>query len=146
MSAPTLIIAGFELPQESRLDLQQTFERVDGGCAQRRRAGGAWFSMEAWTRWSTTISGGGFVPAPLLSIPRGVPFELHSVAPLALWPGEDLPPGWSARTDWPETSFTSRLGVEIRLVYPILMVASAQGARMVVGSSTPQWELACEEV
>lgn len=146
MSAPTLIIAGFALQQESRLDFQQTFERVDGGCSQRRMAGGALFSMEAWSRWATTISGTGFVPAPLLSIRRGEPFELHSVAPIALKPGEDLPAGWAARTDWPETTFTSRLGVEIRLVYPILTVATAAGARLVVGGSSPSWELACEEV
>lgn len=146
MGAPTLIIAGFELQQESRLDFQQTFERVDGGASSRRLAGGALFSMQHWERWATTVSGSGYVPAPLLSIRRGEPFELHSVAPIALKPGEDLPAGWAARTDWPEKTFTSRLGVEIRLVYPILTVASALGARLVVGGTYPQWEIACEEV
>lgn len=146
MSAPTLIIAGFEFPQESRLDFQQTFERVGGGATSRRMSGGALFTMESWERWSTTISGGGYVPAPLLSIKRGVPFEIHSVQPISLKPGEDLPNGWAARTDWPEETFISRLGVEIRLIYPILTVKSAAGARLVIGGSKPQWELTGEEV
>lgn len=145
MSAPTLIIAGFEFPQESRLDFQQTFERVDGGSTSRRMGSGSLFTMESWERWTTTISGGGYVPAPLLSIRRGIPFELHSVSPISLQPGEDLPAGWSARTDWPETTFTSRLGVEIRLIYPVLTVVTALGARLVTGGSKPQWELVCEQ-
>lgn len=145
MSAPTLIIAGFPLPQLARLDLQQTIERVDGGATSRRMAGGNLFTTENWERWSTTISGSGWVPAPLLSIPRGIPFVLHSVATVSLRPGEDLPTGWSERTDWPGSVIEDPDGVEIRLVYPVMTVCSAAGARLIVGGNSPQWELVCEQ-
>lgn len=146
MSAPTLIIAGFSLPQRARLEYQQTFERIDAGSASRRMSAGNLFTMTRWARWRTTISGGGWVPAPLLSIQTGVPFEVHAVAPIALRPGEQLPPTWQARTDWPESSITDELGVVIRLVYPVLTVKTLTGARLVTGSASPQWELAMEEV
>lgn len=146
MSAPVLIINGVTLPQRSRLDYQQTFERLSGGAETRRRANGAAMTMEHWERWGTTISGGGWVPPALLGIKRGVPFVVHSVFPLSLKPGESLPPGWTARTDWPEKSVTDENGVTVRLVLPILTVISPAGARMRVGGDNPQWELVCEEV
>lgn len=145
MGAPVLIINGLELPQLSRLDLQQTFEIDEGGTSDRRLANGSLFVMSNWTKWKTTLSGAGWVPAPLLSLPRGVAFELHSVAPLALSVGEALPAGWAARTDWPEKTIIDRRGVEVRLVYPILTVKTVSGARLVTGGNMPQWELVCRE-
>lgn len=145
MGAPTLIIAGVTLPQRSRLDYQQTFERLDGGATTRRLANGAAFTMQHWERWGTTISGGGWIPPALLGIQRGVPFEIHSVYPLSLKPGESLPTGWTARTDFPEQSVTDENGVTVRLVLPILTVISPLGARYVVGGANPQWEMVCEE-
>lgn len=144
MSAPTLIINGHELPQRARLDYRQTFERLPGGSSGRRMGDGSLFFMERWAKWSTTISAGGWVPAPLLSLPIGTPFEVHSVAALALRPGETLPDGWTERTDWPGKTFLDELGVEVRLVFPVLTVVTLTGARMVVGAD-PQWELAMEE-
>lgn len=146
MGAPTLIIDGVQLPQRTRLDYQQTFERVPGGITGRRLANGALFSTEHWEKWQTTISGGGWIPPALLGLKRGVPFVLHSVGVLALKPGESLPAGWSARVDWPEKSFTDELGVTTRLIYPVLTVSTLTGARLVVGGSNPQWELTMEEV
>lgn len=146
MSAPVLIINGVELTQLARLDFQQTFERLDAGSSLRRRANGAAMTMSRWERWSTSLSGSGWIPPALLSIQRGIPFTIHSVAPVALRPGEALPTNWTARTDWPETLFTDKRGVVSRLIYPILTVVSAQGARYVTGSVSPQWEMACEEV
>lgn len=145
MAAPNLIIAGINLPQLARLEFSQTFERVDGGATSRRMAAGGLFTMEHWERWKTTISGGGWVPAPLLSIRRGIAFELHSIAPIALKPGEDLPAGWSERADWPGTSITDPDGIEIRLVYPVMTVCSAAGARLIIGGNSPQWEMVCEQ-
>jgi len=145
MSAPTLIIAGVTLPQRSRLDYQQTFERLPGGATTRWLGNGAAFTMERWERWGTTISGGGWIPPALLGIKRGVPFVLHSVYPLSLKPGEPLPTGWTARTDFPEKSITDENGVTVRLVLPILNVICPLGARYVVGGANPQWEMVCEE-
>lgn len=146
MGAPTLIIAGIQIPQRSRFDLTQSFSRVDGGAASRRMGDGALFTMEAWEKWKTTISASGWIPPALLSIKRGVPFALHSIAPLALQPGELLPDGWAARTDWPEITLPAdENGVIVRLVYPILTVATLAGAQLVTGGTNPQWELVCEE-
>lgn len=146
MGAPTLIINGITLPQRARLDLQQTFERVQGGGESRRLANGGLFTMQRWRRWATTLSGSGWIPAPLLSLPIGEPFAVHSVAPLALRIGEPLPAGWAARTDWPEVAVTGELGVTVRLVYPILTVATLDGPRYMTGGDGPSWELNCEEV
>lgn len=145
MSAPVLIINGIELPQRSRLDFQQTFQRLDGGFSMRRKASGAAFSMARWERWSTMITGGGWVPPTLMSLQRGVPFAIHCVAPIALRPAESLPSGWTARTDWPEVSMTDENGVTVRLVYPIVTMITTDGVRLVTGGAEPQWELACEE-
>ncbi|MDR1995155.1 hypothetical protein [Azonexus sp.] len=144
MSAPVLIINGFELPQRSRLDYQQTFERVDGGSSSRRMASGRLFTTEHWEAWRTTISGGGWIPPALLSLRRGMPFVLHSVTTIALRPGEDLPAGWSARVDWPEHSITDERGVTVRLVFPVLTVVTRLGARLMTGGSNPSWELEME--
>lgn len=146
MGAPTLIINGITLPQRARLDLQQTFERVQGGGDSRRLASGGLFTMQRWRRWATTLSGSGWIPAPLLSLPIGEPFTLHSVAPLALRVGESLPAGWESRTDWPEVSVTDELGGTVRLVYPILTVATLDGPRYMTGGDGPSWELNCEEM
>jgi hypothetical protein len=144
MSAPVLIINGVELPQRSRLDYQQTFERVDGGANSRRMAGGRLFTTGHWEAWRTTIQGGGWIPPALLSLSRGVPFELHCVAPIALLPGEDLPAGWSARVDWPECTMIDERKVEVRLVFPVLTVVTLTGARLVTGGTNPSWELEME--
>lgn len=145
MGAPVLIIDGVELPQRSRLDYQQTYQRVAGGASMRRMASGAAFSMEHWERWQTTISGGGWIPPALLGIKRGVPFEVHCVIPITLLPGELLPDGWAARTDWPEKTITDELGVSLRLVYPIMTVITTAGARLIVGGKSAQWELVMEQ-
>lgn len=146
MAAPALIINGIELPQRARLEYKQTFERVDGGREARRMANGALFTMQHWQRWATTISGGGWVPPALLGLPIGLPFEVCAVAPLALLPGESLPDGWSARSDCPELAIVDRRGVAVRLVYPVLTVATLNGPRYVIGGAQPSWELVCEEV
>ncbi len=145
MGAPTLIINGVELPQRSRLTYQQTFERLPGGAETRRLANGAAFTMQHWERWGTTISGGGWIPPALLGIQRGVPFAIHSVYPVSLLPGQALPAGWTARSDWPEQSITDAAGVTVRLVLPILTVICPLGARYVIGGASPQWEIVCEE-
>lgn len=144
MGAPVLIINGIELPQRSRLDYQQTFERVDGGANSRRLASGRLFTTEHWEAWRTTISGGGWIPPALLALRRGIPFEVHSVAPIALMPGEDLPDSWSARADWPERSVTDERGVEVHLVFPVLTVVTRFGVRLVTGGLNPSWELEAE--
>ncbi len=146
MAAPVLIIDGIELPQRSRLDYQQTFQRLGGGATTRRMANGAPFTMEHWEKWQTTISGGGWIPPALLGLKRGVPFTVHCVAAIALKPAESLPAGWTARTDWPEKSVTDERGVTLRLVLPILTVITTSGARLVVGGRNPQWELDMETV
>lgn len=145
MGAPTLIINGIELPQESRLDYQQTFELIEGGHAARRRANGSLMTMTRWLRWRTSITAGGWIPPQLLGLPIGVPFEVHAVAPVALRPGESLPAGWVARTDWPVVTYVDRLGVDVRLVYPVLSIVTMTGARLVTGGSNPTWELSGEE-
>lgn len=143
MSTPTLIIAGMHVPIMARLKVQQTFEPL-GGSTRRRMGSGALFSMTAWRRWKTTISGSGWIPAPLLGINFDEPYEIHSVAPLAFLLGAPLPPGWSSRLDYPETQFTGPDDVTVRLIYPILTVKS-DPPRLIPGSS-PSWELVCEEI
>lgn len=145
MSAPTLIIAGLELPQESRLEYRQTFELIDAGGTSRRMANGALFTMRRWRKYRTTISGGGWIPAPLLALPLNAPFEVHAVGALALRLGESLPAGWREREDWPAIERTDRRGVVVRMVFPILTVKAPLGARYVVGGANPQWELVCED-
>lgn len=146
MAAPALIINGIALPQRARLEYRQTFERVNGGRSARRMANGALFTMSHWQRWATTISGGGWIPPALLGLQPGIPFEVHAVAPLSLLPGELLPEGWLYRSDCPELTIVDSRGVEVRLVYPVLTVATLDGPRYVVGGSKPSWELVCEEV
>jgi hypothetical protein len=143
--APGLIINGIDLPQRARLEYQQTFWLVEGGSSSRRMANGRLFTMSHWQRWATTISGGGWVPPPLLGLPIGEPFEVHAVAPVSLLPGQALPPGWTARADCPEVTTTDARGVTVRLVYPVLTVVTLTGARLVVGGGAPKWELICEE-
>lgn len=143
--APSLIINGIELPQRARLEYRQTFWLVEGGRSSRRMANGRLFTMSHWQRWATTISGGGWVPPPLLGLPIGEPFEVHSVAPVSLLPDEELPAGWAARPDCPEVTTTDGHGVTVRLVYPVLTVVTVTGARLVVGGGAPKWELVCEE-
>lgn len=144
MSSPTLIIAGIALPRESYLDLQQTFEPVDGGNSRRRMGNGALFNSTRWRRWRTSISASGWTPSPLLSINYDMPFEVHCCQPLALLPGESLPPSWQLRTDFVGGEVVHRGGVTTRLVYPILTVM-ATPPRLIPGAS-PSWELSCEEV
>lgn len=145
MSAPCLIINGIELPQQSRLSYQQTYELLEGGHTSQRRADGSLVTMSRWQRWRTSINGGGWIPPALLGLPIGVPFEVHAVAPIALMPGEVLPTGWSARTDWPESMYVDRRGVEVRIVYPILTIVTVVGARLITGGANPTWELTGEE-
>ena len=85
-------------------------------------------------------------PPALLGLQPGIPFEVHAVAPLSLLPGESLPEGWLSRSDCPELTIVDSRGVEVRLVYPVLTVATLDGPRYVVGGSKPSWELVCEEV
>lgn len=144
MGAPSLIIAGIELPQRSRLDFNQTFE-VIGGVAARRMAGGALFKISHWRRWKTTISAGGWVPPQLLTIDYDQPYTIECVEPIALAVGESLPPTWAQRSSpWGETSVTDERGVTVRLFYPILTVMS-EPPRLITGGSGPSWELVCEE-
>lgn len=145
MGAPVLIIAGHELPQRSRLDYQQTIERIDGGIEALRMGNGALLATEHFERWRSTISGSGWIPAPLLSLPRGVPFTVHCVQPIALRIDEPLPAGWSERVDWPAKTLTLERGVQVRMVYPIFTMVTMTGARLVLPGRTPQWELAMEE-
>lgn len=145
MGAPSLIIAGIELPQRSRLDFSQTFE-VIGGVVSRRMASGALFKLTHWRRWKTTISAAGWVPPQLLAVDYDQPYEIECVEPIALAVGEALPAGWTQRAaPWGETTVTDERGISVRLVYPILTVMS-EPPRLVVGSSSgPSWELVCEE-
>ena len=145
MSAPSLIIAGIELPQRARLDLTQTFEPI-GGRSARRMASGALFRMSHWQRWKTTISGGGWVPPQLLGIDYDQPYTIESVTPLSLAVGEPLPPNWGSRAaPWDEKTVTDERGVQVRLFFPILTVMS-DPPRLITGGSGPSWELVCEEV
>lgn len=143
MSMPKLIIADITLPERSRLDFQQTYEPILGG-ARRRMANGSLFSMTHWKKWKTTIRGSGWVPAPLLGIDYSSAYFVHCIEPIALRPGEDLPPGWSARTDWPEVILPADAhGVSVRLVLPILRVMSDPPTFS--PGMNPTWELICEE-
>lgn len=145
MSAPSLIIAGIELPQRARLDLNQTFEAI-GGRSARRMASGALFKMSRWTRWKTTISGAGWVPPQLLGIDYDQPYTVECVEPLALAVGEALPPTWGSRSaPWAEKTITDERGVQVRLFFPILTVMS-DPPRLITGGSGPSWELVCEEL
>jgi hypothetical protein len=145
MSAPSLIIAGIELPQRARLDLSQTFEAI-GGRSARRMASGALFKMSHWARWKTTISGAGWVPPQLLGINYDQPYTVECVEPLALAVGESLPPTWGSRAaPWDEKTVTDERGVQVRLFFPILTVMS-DPPRLITGGSGPSWELVCEEL
>lgn len=144
MNYPTLIIAGVTLPLRSWLEVQQTYEPAAGN-TRRRLADGGLFNMTRWRRWKTTLSGSGWIPAPLLGIDYDQPITIHCVQPMAFRVGESLPSGWSARTDYPEVLLPAdEFGQQVRLVLPILTVW-AEPPRIVPGSET-SWELSAEEV
>ena len=143
--AATLIIAGRELSVISWLDFEQRWELVEGGRSATRMASGALHRQSLWERWRTTLSGSGWVPAPLLGIDYEVPFTLASAVPVALNVGDALPAGWSSRpSPWDERVVTDAAGNSVRLVYPVLTVV-ADPPRLSHGSrNTPGWELVCE--
>lgn len=143
MALPTLIIAGITLPLESRLAIQQTLSPL-GGSTRQRMQSGALFSMTHWRKWAISLAGSGWVPAPLLSVDYSQPYQIHCIEPMAFRVGEALPPGWSARTDFPEAQFTGADGIATRLLYPILTVMS-DPPELVPGRD-PTWKLNAEEV
>lgn len=142
MATPALIIAGITLPKECALDLAQSLSPI-GGSTRRRMSSGALFSMTRWRRWKMTLSGGGFVPAPLLGINYDQPYEVHCIQPVSFRLGEALPAGWRARSDVPEFQVTGRDGIVTRLVYPILTVMSDPPE--IIPGGNPTWKLDCEE-
>jgi len=142
MARPPLIIAGITLPILSYLDLDQTMDPIKGG-SRSRLSDGAMFGMRRWGhKWRTTLSGKGWIPAPLLTIDYDAPFDLHCVRPLTLLDGQTLPNGWVVRADVPEVVRVID-GVNVRFVYPIIQVWS-DPPRFVPGVDAT-WELICEE-
>lgn len=145
MARPPLIIAGREISVIAHLDFDQTWELVDGGRSAMRMASGALHRQLLWERWRTTLSGSGWIPAPLLSIDYSGPFTLESVCPVALQGGDPLPAGWSSRAaPWDEVAVIDQDGRTVRLVYPVLTVV-AEPPRLTHGNgNTPGWQLVCE--
>ena len=141
---PSLKIAGLELSIVALLDFTQSIEPI-GGSSTRRMANGAAFKTGHWQKHRISLSGSGWVPAPLNAIDYTAPFELELPHALAFRPGEALPAGWSQRSaPWGEHTVTDQAGAAVRYVYPKMTVIS-DGPRQTNGNdASPSWELTCE--
>jgi len=141
---PSLIIAGIELSIVAMLDFSQQIEPI-GGSNTRRMASGAAFKLGHWRRHRITLSGSGWVPAPLNAIDYDAPFEIELPHAVAFRVGEALPAGWAQRgAPWGEHTVTDQAGVAVRYVYPKMTVIS-DGPRQTNGNdASPSWELTCE--
>lgn len=146
MTTPTMIIAGVNVSFVSWLDFDQTIEPISGS-EVRRMASGAAFKMSGWTKYRITLSGSGWIPAPLLAVNYNASFTLELPAPITLNSAEALPSGWSQRSSpWAETTVTDQGGNSVRVVF-VKMTVIADPPRLVHNNSgNPSWELVCEDV
>jgi len=78
----TLIINGIAIPSHARFDFSQTYE-VIGGVSTFRTLNGNLNKQTRWESYSTTISGGGNVPAPIQYIDRINSVQLDCIAPMS---------------------------------------------------------------
>lgn len=137
-----LKIAGRTISVAAMLDYDQQIEPI-GGSETRRKANGAAFKMSRWTKHRISLSGAGWIPAPLVGINYAASFELELAKPEAFAVGESLPAGWSVVS---ESTVTDAAGNSARLVYPKMTVVS-DGARLTNNNAaSPSWELVCEVV
>ena len=137
-----LKIAGRMISVAAMLDYDQSIEPI-GGSETRRMANGAAYKMTHWGKHRISISGSGWIPAPLVGINYAAPFEIELAKPEAFAVGESLPAGWSVVS---ESTVTDAAGNSARLVYPKMTVVS-DGARMTNNNAAnPSWELSCEVV
>lgn len=144
MSFPSLKIAGIDLSIVAWLDFDQSIEPISGS-SFRRMANGSGFNLSHWSRHRISLSGSGWVPAPLNAIDYAAPFEIELPHAVAFRAGEALPAGWSSRSaPWAERTITDQAGIAVRWVYPKMTVRS-EGPRQTNGNAaSPSWELVCE--
>jgi hypothetical protein len=139
----SLKIAGIEVSLIAALDLQQSIEPISGSTL-RRMASGAGFKMGHWRKYRISLSGSGWVPAPLNAINYDAPFEIELPFPVAFAVGESLPAGWSQRSaPWGEHTVTDQAGVSVRYIYPKLTVFSDGPLQSHDGN--PSWEMTLEQ-
>lgn len=144
---PSLKIAGLDISVIAWLDFNQRVTPLAGG-SSRRLSNGSLLMMTRWqAKYRVTLSGSGWVPAPLLAIPTRSPFVIELPKAIA-WPvGEALPPGWMPRAaPWAEFIHTDPAGQQTRMVYVQMTVATEEGATQEGDGSDASWELTCEEV
>ena len=145
MSFPSLKIAGIDLSIVAWLDFDQSIEPI-GGSSLRRMANGQAFKSTHWHKHRISLSGSGWVPAPLNAIDYSAPFEIELPHAIGFNAGDPLPTGWTSRAaPWDEKTVTDQTGSTLRLVYPKITVI-AEGPRQTNGNGgNPSWELVCEE-
>ena len=144
MTTPSLKIATKEITVVSWLDFNQTIEPI-GGTSMRRMANGAAFKLTHWRKHRISLSGSGWIPAPLLAVNYDASFEIELPYPVTLLAAETLPTGWSQRSaPWAETTITDQAGFSLRVVY-VKMTVYAEPPSQSIGGD-PSWELVCETV
>lgn len=144
MSA-SLNIAGIELSVIAWLDFDQSIDPI-GGSSVRRMADGAAFKTTHWRKYRVSLSASGWIPPALLAVDYDQPFVIALPHPVALNPGEGLPPGWVARTaPWGERTVTDQDGNAVRYVWFSLTVISDGPKQSNGNSASPSWELVCEQ-
>lgn len=144
MATRSLKIAGIEISIIASLDLQQRIEPISGS-ELRRMANGAGFKMGHWRKHRISLSGSGWVPAPLNAIDYYAPFEIELPYPMAFQVGEPLPDGWSQRAaPWAEHTVTDQDGVSVRYVYPKMTVYS-DGPQQSHDGESASWEMTLEQ-
>lgn len=146
MASPSMVINGITVSVVAWLDFDQSLEPISGASVRRMTSGAA-FKMSGWRKYRITLSGSGWVPAPLLAINYDASFVIELPLPVTLNAAESLPSGWTSRSaPWGEVTKTDQEGVSVRVVYPKMTVI-AEPPRMGHNlSGNPSWELVCEEV
>lgn len=140
----SLIIAGRVISIATWLDYTQTIAEPLGGRVDRRLANGQLFTIARWKKYKVTLSASGWAPAALLGIDWSGDVVVELPRPLALAPGDDLPPGFSARdAPWNEQSTVDSAGHPLRLVWPKFTARSPGPSTS--SSSANGWELVLEQ-
>lgn len=146
MPTPSLIIAGREISIISWLDYDQSIEPI-GGASTRRMGGGSAFKLTHWNKWRISITASGWIPAALLGVNYGEPFEIELPWPEAFAVGDPLPAGWTQRAaPWDEKPVTDQAGFPVRLVWPKLTVIAEAPRKSHGHSGAPAWNLVMETV
>lgn len=96
-----LIVDGVPVHFRAGHKIQQSYEHIGGRTIQRLYNGDA-VIQEGWKKLKTRITGNGWLPNALMTVPTDQAVELHCVVPLAEWLGNitgEIPAPEKGRND-----------------------------------------------